>query len=266
MGIAEIDVERHREMVENLHSELMKTVVGKCELCEGKGFISETKWEEEDEVIPLLVSITCSCKKKVIEKIDFMEAGIPMEFWKADEIEPEYNVDQFKLLHAYSKRLKRAKKHGLGLLLHGENGTGKSSSASIAIIAALRADMTAAYISWPDLVQGRRRNMKSPELLGQIDDRFSRDVIVLDELGKEHSSQNNKGEICALLDSILRLRRGAFLPTIIVSNLDPPGIVDQYGESIGSLLTDRFKMLLYEPGDYRGSLGPNWDELLGGDE
>lgn len=262
MGIAEIDARRHAEMMEHLFRDLKKEFVKQCTICNGSGLLSSLYWDEEDEIIPMTRTTTCSCKVKVLEKIALFEAGVPREFWSADKIKPSFNIDQFAILHMYSQQIENAKKHGLSLLLHGENGTGKSSSASIAAIAALKKGMTVAFISWPDLVQGWKR-FKDPELIEALDERLSRDLIILDELGKEQAPKDS-GDLYARFDSLLRMRRGAFMPTIIVSNFGPADIVDRYGESIGSLLSDRFKVMQYEPGDYRTEIGPNWNSLLNG--
>ena len=265
MGIAEIDAGRHHEMREALFERLKRERIEPCETCNGNGLLTALSWDEDDPLIPHTITSTCECKIAVLHIVNLFDAGVPQEFWKADEIEAEHNIAQFKLLHTYAKRLAAARKHGLGLVLHGENGTGKSSSASIPIIAALREGMSAAFISWPDLVQGWRRGFKDPALVSHLDERLARDLIVLDEVGKEHVG-NNSGDVLARFDSLLRMRRGAFMPTILVTNLDPGDLIARYGESVGSLLTDRFKIVQYEPGDWRSEVGPSWGSLLGDSE
>jgi hypothetical protein len=99
-------------------------------------------------------------------------------------------------------------------------------------------------------------------LLAHLDERLARDVVVLDEIGKEHTGHDSS-DVLARFDSLLRMRRGAFLPTILVTNLDPGDLVERYGESVGSLLGDRFRIVQYEPGDYRSETGPSWSSLLG---
>ncbi len=263
MGLAELDHVRHAQVGEELFRRRKKEVIDACEKCGGAGKISSEVWDDDD--IPTTTSVMCSCKVQVLHELSLQEAGLPREFWNAEDIEPEFNQHAFKVLRRYSQNLDAALEHGLGLVLTGKNGSGKSSSACLPLIAAVRQGRSSAFINFPDLVQGWRRAWKDNALGHHLDERVHRDFVVLDELGKEHVG-SDEGFVASKFDSLLRLRRGEMLPTVITTNLTVPELVKRYGDSIASLLSDRYKVLKYRPGDFRVRMANTWDDLLGGDE
>ena len=54
------------------------------------------------------------------------------------------------------------------------------------------------------------------------------------------------------------------LPTVITTNMTIPELIARYGQSIGSLLADRYKVIKYKPNDFRVRMSGTWDDLLGG--
>lgn len=261
MSIADLDHQRHAEIAERLGTELHRELVVPCELCGGHGTKLHRGWDEND--LPVDRMTLCSCRSELDLRLAMFDAGIPREFHDIEALVPELNVHAFDALSRYADRLDAAMKHGLGLILTGRNGTGKTSSACIPLIRCLRERRTAAMISWPDYVDGLRRAWKDPALARHLDRRAMRDLVVLDELGKEHET-NDTTFVAGKLDSILRMRRGAMLPTIVISNLNAAQLVARYGASIESLLADRYKPIAYRPGDFRVRTGSSWDALIEG--
>lgn len=259
MGLAETDYRRHEELCNRLAADLKADIIEKCRKCRGSGWITEFI---DDELGPFAPghSRPCRCRRKVRRLNKLAEAGVPRELWLAHRIEPENNEEFFEELADYASDLDRAFKTGMGFLLHGENGTGKSSSAAIAIIGALRKGHTAAFIDFRDLVEGWFRAFQDPEHQRYLDRRCNRSLVVLDELGKEAVTDSKRDFVLARFDSLLRLRRGAYLPTIIITNLEPTAIERRYGKSVESLLSDRFRHLAYRPGDYRLSAA-SWETI-----
>ena len=262
MGIAELDHRRHREMADNLYNRRRRELIGECEKCDGTGNISHEEWVDD---IPVPRSETCVCKAALIFEMGMHDAGLPREFWGAESIIPEFNRRAFDELAKYARNLDRVRAHGLGLVLTGRNGSGKSSSACLPLITAIRSGVTASFVNFPDLVGGWRRSWRDAELATHLDERLHRDLVVLDEVGKEHVGTDDTF-VASKIDSLLRLRRGSMLPTIITTNLTIPELIKRYGESVGSLLADRYKVISYKPGDFRVKMASTWDALIeGGD-
>lgn len=262
MGIAELDYRRHAEVRERLAERLHRELVQPCDKCGGTGSTVERAWDEAADMPDDRIN-RCTCTRERLHRVALHEAGLPEEFWQADAIIPTFNERAFRLLHMYADHLDDALRHGLGLIMTGKNGTGKTSSACVAVIAAIRQGRTAALVSWPDYVDGLRRSWRDPVLARHLDERGMRDLLVIDELGKEHET-NDASFVAGKLDSLLRLRRGALLPTILTTNLTAAQLIKRYGASIESLLADRFKTVPYRPGDFRVKVERDWDEMLTG--
>lgn len=266
MGIAELDYRRHAELKLQLQAKMHNEVISSCEnfLCAQTGWVITPGWDDEEDM-PADKMERCPCFSRVNLGVDMFDAGIPKEFWDVEGLEPTFNRHAFEQMHEYADHLDAACDHGLGFILTGRNGVGKTSSACIPLIAALRAKRSAALISWPDYVEGCRRAWKDPALAKHLDERSMRQLIVLDEIGKEHVT-SDETFVAGKMDSLLRGRRGALLPTIVITNLTMPQLIERYGASIESLLADRFKTIKYRPGDFRVKApGRSWDEMLKGD-
>lgn len=264
MGIADLDGARHLAILEQTEDRLRRELVAACPLCRGTGTTIVHGWDDEADVPKDRVRL-CSCRVELNDRIALMEAGVPEELYEVDSLVPTLNTHAFELADVFVANLESAMARGLSLLFTGKNGAGKTSAAAKILLGVLRAGRTAALISWPDYVDGLRRAWKEPAHGRWLDDRVMRDVAVFDELGKEHQTTDTSFVI-GKLDSVLRMRRGANLPTIITTNLTPAEVVSRYGASMDSLLADRFKVVAFRPGDFRKRSGFDWNAALTGEK
>ncbi len=266
MGIAELDFRRHAQLKQGLQSELKEELINSCEdqRCARTGWQITPGWDDEEDM-PDDTMTRCPCYQRMNLGVDMFDAGIPREFWGVEDLEPDFNKHAFEMMHEYAANLDRACKHGLGFVLTGRNGVGKTSSACIPLIAALRSGRSGALVSWPDYIEGARRAWRDAALARHLDERLMREVLVIDELGKEHVT-SDETFVAGKLDSVLRSRRGALMPTIIITNYKISELVERYGASIESLIADRFKTITYRPGDFRAKVAStfDWDATLKG--
>jgi DNA replication protein DnaC len=211
-------------------------------------------------------SWVCECDVKRTAKFRALASGLPREYWSADEMVPEMNVENFEVCRAYASNLPNAFKHGLGLLLTGANGVGKTSSASIILLEQLKRGDLGRYVVWTDFLLSLSRKPKGEEkdLMRIV---YLSPLLILDEIGKDLEGMSSAR---TLLESIVRRRRGAYLPTIMISNLSRKELEDHYGATFASLLAGKFKALPFKAGDYRreGSSTQliSWRQLLEGSD
>jgi DNA replication protein DnaC len=194
-------------------------------------------------------------------------AGLPMKTvgWQFDDLEPSESLDKVrdwvelvrsgKVIQAAGERT-----CGLGLMLVGEPGHGKTTLASVALQELL---MTMPKVGWgvPDLTPKRPGMfMDYPKLLrlqkaqwSEFDDvtetmingiygEASKENVVrtfvLDDLGKEYRTANGWAE--NTFDALLRARFNAGLPTIVTTNVPLKNWGTVYGEPMGSFAREAF--------------------------
>ena len=255
------------EEIEEMFQRLCQEHIEPCETCNGTGRVPlETNWIEDK--IPDTAFVDCDCKGYVHARLDVFEAGVPRNMWDVDEIDPEFNIKCFKVTRRFGDDLEHGRQKsksfraGLSLLLVGENGTGKTSSATIALLGALEGGFSAAMLSWPLLINGLYQNRFNLSIQKSLWSRLMRDMVILDEIGKETVPASAKDFVITTLDQVIRKRRGECLPTILITNYTLTQFSRQYGASVSSLIAPPYKVLAYKPGDYRRRLTASWDDFL----
>lgn len=262
MSLAELDHALHEEATAALYQRLKAKIISPCTKCRGTGRLAvSTEWHG---LVPATKTKPCECKLAVLHDVRLHEAGVPRELWRAGSIDPEFNPDNYAILRMYADELTGlVQAEGLSLLLCGENGTGKTSSAMLPVLRALNLGLTAALVSWPDLITGRLSKRFDTAQQQATDERLNRFMLVVDEIGKESVTQSQASFAQSTLDSLIRNRRGT-KPTVLITNHDFPSFAERYGASVKSLMAHPYEVLIFEPGDYRPKVNGGWSKLLGG--
>ena len=162
-----------------------------------------------------------------------------------------------KIIHAEGKL-----SCGLGLLLYGEPGHGKTTLSLVALQEILRTFSLEAFaveegralsrpcyfITYSSLLDLKGATMNTPTveqevlwegLLGECkDDAFNVRVLVIDDVGKEHASVS--GWQKTQLHHVLRTRFNNGLPTIVTSNIPLEAWDSAYGIATESFAREAF--------------------------
>ena len=137
---------------------------------------------------------------------------------------------------------------GLGLLLIGEPGHGKTTLASVALQELIRTmAIPGLFMDYPKYLrmekeswaQGENKD-KLRETVREIygDAKYSMPIFVLDDLGKEYTTQSGWSE--NTFDALLRSRFNAGLPTVITTNVPLNKWRAAYGEPMASFAYEAF--------------------------
>lgn len=137
---------------------------------------------------------------------------------------------------------------GVGLLLHGPNGTGKTTMAAIAAQYLSDLGWSTKFIRAQDYyslgIQAMKcKDEEEQERLQSAFDCYDAGwsgwrVIVLDDLGAEYSTAAGWSE--NVIINLIRSRFTDGAPTIITTNLDPDAINDRYGPMLGDYIGEAF--------------------------
>jgi DNA replication protein DnaC len=143
---------------------------------------------------------------------------LPKRYWNVDYKETQSPRD---VLKNYLLQIEDMKQEGLGLLLWGPNGTGKTSMAAIIAKEFRRRFSTVLFIEAASL----KTIVTSRDSFDEESTYWQRakevDVLVLDDLGK--GVQDGKGFGEQVIDELIRTRNANQLVTIITSNISPKG-------------------------------------------
>lgn len=239
-------------------AKVKRTIVGSCEKCEGRGYYSEGELDVET----LSPNITpCKCSELWHFRLKQMKANLPKEFWDIKWSDIVLNIDCFKSVRGYLKKIDSALEHGLGFLMIGENGVGKTSAGALIINHVIKCEFSAFYVTCHDLADALYKSIRDDEVAQGLEDKLDCDFLVLDELDKIHMKAESTF-LQSKLDSILRRRISTLKPTIIVTNMTEMEISDNFGASIMSILAGRLKQLRFVPGDFRKEQRKSWEALL----
>lgn len=138
---------------------------------------------------------------------------------------------------------------GLGIMLVGEPGHGKTTLASVALQELIRTmpfetKQPGIFMDYPKFLRYQKaawdNDQSDNDLIDRImgDARHSIELFILDDLGKEYRTATGWAE--NTFDALLRSRFNAGLPTIVTTNVPIKNWGLVYGEPMGSFAYEAF--------------------------
>ena len=166
-------------------------------------------------------------RRRQLTKDDLVRMRLPKRYWNAscDQVpnvrDKKSSVGARDMLEAYIRNMEEMRQDGVGLLLWGENGCGKSSIAAIVAKEYRRRFNTVLFIEAANI-----RTMVIDKDHFDEDETYwqramSVDVLVIDDIGKGTTDRTGFGE--RLMDELIRTRNANKLVTIITTNAVPRG-------------------------------------------
>ena len=187
-------------------------------------------------------------------RFKFKAANIPEIMWDK-KINDLREFKDRNLILVYIKNFKLALQDGAGIYFHGSYGVGKTFTACIIAMEAIRQNYSVYYIAMPDFISTLSKTYNDRN----AEDKFNiqmeeTDFLILDELGREYTGVKNQLSpmITLKLDSILRHRINNNKSTIITTNIvNLDDLKQLYSDSILSCIIGACEMILIEGKDQR---------------
>lgn len=180
------------------------------------------------------------------------ESGIPRMFWGVTSDDITFNRSAFEgAVKPYLRRYATAHKHGYGLLLMGDNGTGKTTFISWILTQLVKRNLSVYYTTLAQLDIDIKRGFKDGEAERRLEHLLSSDWVAIDEVGKEHFRSDSY--LNTRLELLLKQRYDDGEPVLLATNVDYGDLCEMYGPTVASMLEGKYQPIMLDPGDYRKS-------------
>lgn len=188
-------------------------------------------------------------------------ACIPRDFWNVFGESVNHNEDTFNsVIVPYTRRHRKARRYGYGLMLMGDNGSGKSMFISYALTQAIYRGYTVYYTTMAQLALDLSRGFHDHEFGREHEELLKSDFLAIDELGKEH----DRAEFLQKrLEHILKSRYDDHDPTLLGTNLSYKDFCEQYYSTIKSMVDGKYQKAILEPGDFRKATAAKMRSRMG---
>ena len=238
------------------------------------------------------------CDRIYKRYVSYAFANMPRELWDLEigdfsvaatrPEDKEMRITALKTVRFYMDNLLNAYRKGLGMVLYGFHGTGKSMLAACVLKEAIRLDKKVKMIEFNDLTSIIRRSKQDPDQMEELEKQIETlDMICIenfgvnqflrnpDEISRDKDASKEKElarfvrgpdymtrEIARLLNN----RRRAMLPNIITTYYNIEELMksqDDEGRQLMSTITGHCEQIYIAGEDYRKSvLSKNWDKRV----
>jgi DNA replication protein DnaC len=158
---------------------------------------------------------------------------VPRRFWEASVSDIEPMTRQVVL--TYLRQLDEMLDRGVGLLLWGENGRGKTSAAVCVAKEARRRGASVLMTTAASLVDAARSRTEVEDGL-LVERARGVDFLLIDDLGKEHPGESGFSD--RLFENLLRERSASQLTTWITTNMGRDGLTERYKPSMMEVIKE----------------------------
>ncbi len=216
------------------------------------------------------IDYACNCMEQCALYIYLLHCGIDKAYqqlaWQDVEAEPGA-VEEVQL---YVDEAPHFVRSGLGLILYGEQGTGKTLLSTLLLKHVLSLGIEGYFVPFPLMIdlftEGWRDNEKASWFRRRVE---NSQLLVLDDVGKEHMQKTmvktSDGDVLRsfstsvtgrVFDAVIRHRVAAAKPTILTTNFDLDKLQESYGSNVFSLLSERSMHYRFTGANFRTTRQP----------
>lgn len=214
-----------------------------CPTCRGN---REFRWYTPDR--EEVVTYECSCVDQWVLNRYLLWSGVGLNYQRLGWADIEQQAKVTKV-QEWLEVAQHAVGQGMGLLLTGDKGTGKTLLSTLVFRYLLGIGNEGYWTTFNAMIDHHTDAWRDKEERRWYNRRIKNaPILVIDDLGKE-----NRGAefIRTALDEVIRHRVAQGAATILTTNDDPDGVAAAYGGYVSSLLTEHVDPMEINGEDFR---------------
>ena len=237
-----------RESVKAKLSKLRAQVVDVCETCKGEGYLPYPGQPGS--------LMRCRCMINFKYLMELTIAGIPQDYWSLTLAKMQIDEKYKSVVQLYLSHLDKAMERGLGLVLTGPNGVGKTSVMCHLGCRAIVHGYDVRYFSLAHFITAVQKNNQE-----FIDDINQGQMLLIDELDKKYSKKGSD-YVIKTFDEHLRGFLGDRKVVIIATNWSTTDVQRNFGDSLLSLMKRRCEFVEMVGEDFSNYVNSSYWERL----
>lgn len=193
----------------------------------------------------------CPCREQWMLYMHLLNSGLDVGHQRMswDDIDAQVPGDVLDAVINYVEKADSYVRAGVGLILRGDHGTGKTLLATLLLKKLIQRGHDGYFVSAHDLVETYTGGWKKDAEKRLFNRYLSASFLVIDEVGREGKGRQNITD--TLFDHLVRRRVAGDKPTIITTNMSMEELRTGYGGSVMSLLAEHNTSIEVAGGDYR---------------
>lgn len=232
-----------------------------CPTCRGK-----TKfkwWDDPASAEREAIEYACPCPEQWRLHRFLLNSGVGLAYQRLGWADVSAEEGAISKANQYMANIDTYIANGLGLVLHGAIGTGKTLIGVLILKGVLGDGYDGYFTTFADMVTLLMSTWDDPEDKRWFVQRVKNaGVLLIDDLGREHQQRRNTKDgmveqvtatAMSTFESVVRHRVASARPTIITTNLDIEGVGTRYGTNVLSLLSERATTYKFTGADFRPS-------------
>ncbi len=208
----------------------------------------ETKVEKKVEAESHSFEKVVGYQRRQLTEADMKRMRLPKRFWTSEfkriaQGQPKYAIEKYLRQMGSVISPGEPMRRGYGMVLWGENDTGKTSVASLVLKEARRRGFTCLFIRSAQYRSATIEHERFDDAHTVAQRCEDVDLLVLDDFGKESSSEYSTGGSERMFDDLIRGRCSNLKSTIITMNTNPKELEARYKLSFVRLISESFAIL-----------------------
>jgi len=190
----------------------------------------------------------CDKKRRLLSEKKLLRMRLPRGYWASNLNAIPDDFLHKKYIVNYLHKIDKAVGGGTGLLLWGDNDTGKTGIASVISKEVRRNEYSVLFLTSQQYLSACDSNCVYDDSFTLVQRAHKVDFLILDDLGKETAKYgNSQGDSSAVavsvarkMEDLIRTRQSECRSTVVTTNLNPSAILKKYGKSFVNLFKERF--------------------------